>query len=164
MTEVKECINNFRQAMERTNRYSSEAYMIFPKSRRIWNELKPPLLFYSSIVFFIVVIHFAIFHREPIEKRYGFRTDTPDLRWFPCHIEPIVIKNIQKGMAFDRAGFREKDILVSPDFYSAQAFLNSLKKPRGTVIEFRVIPWDKFKSTCDFDSTGKTEKRILVAP
>jgi hypothetical protein len=34
-----------------------------------------------------------------IEKRYGFCTRTTDLKWYPCHIEPLMIRCIEPGGA-----------------------------------------------------------------
>jgi hypothetical protein len=112
----------------------------------------------------LALICLVLIYPIPIEKRYGFRTGTPDLRWVPCHIEPILIRKIQNGMAFEKAGFKNGDILVSPNFHSVTKFHKYLDKPEGTVLEFTIIPWDKFEAVCDFDSTGKTEKRTVIAP
>ena len=118
------------------------------------------VLFALSLGFMYLVSH----HYNAVEKRYGFLAMTPDLRWFPCHIEPIMIRSIKKGGAFDKAGFRENDILMSPDFNSVNAFYKSLKKPSGKVIEFEVIPYDSFKPDCESNNWGKPEKRIVVSP
>ncbi len=103
-------------------------------------------------------------HPNKIEKRYGFLERDPDLRFIPCHIEPLVIWKIKPDGAFSKAGFKNRDIIISPSFFSVNAFYKSLNRPQGTIIEFKVIPWDKFKAVCDFDSVGKTEKRVVIAP
>lgn len=108
--------------------------------------------------------HLLATRKNSVEKRYGFCTMTPDLRWIPCHIEPLMIRCVEKRGAFDKAGFKDRDILILPDIHSVNAFHKLLKKPKGTVIEFKVIPWARFKPSCETDDWEKQEERIVVAP
>jgi hypothetical protein len=103
-------------------------------------------------------------HQNDIEKRYGFCTMTPDIKWSPCHIEPMMIRCVKQDGAFEKAGFRDKDILVLPLIYSVAAFHNLLDKPKGTIIELNAIPYDQFKPDCDPGKQGKPLKRHVVAP
>ena len=120
-----------------------------------------------SFVFISLILGFGYLvshHQNEIEKRYGFLAMTPDLQWFPCHIEPIMIRSIKGGSVFAKAGFRDRDILMSPDFNSVNDFYKSLEKPCGTVFEFEVIPFENFKPDCESDHWGNPEKRIVIAP
>jgi hypothetical protein len=103
-------------------------------------------------------------HRNAIEKRYGFCTMTPDMKWIPCHIEPIMIRCIKQDGSFDKAGFKDRDILILPGVHTVAGFHKLLDKPRGTLIEFNVIPFDKFKPDCDTENWGETEKRLVITP
>jgi hypothetical protein len=89
---------------------------------------------------------------------------TPDIRWIPCHIEPLMIRCIKQGGAFEKAGFKDRDILVLPQIHSVTEFYKLLEQPKGTIIELNAIPYDKFKPDCDPDKQGKPMKRIVVAP
>jgi hypothetical protein len=120
-----------------------------------------------GIVFSALLLGFCYMvshHQNEIEKRYGFCTMTPDIKWSPCHIEPLMIRCVKRGGAFDKAGFRDKDILVLPLINSVAAFHNLLDKPKGTIIELNAIPYDQFKPDCDPGKQGRPLKRQIVAP
>jgi hypothetical protein len=103
-------------------------------------------------------------HKNTIEKRYGFCIMTPEIKLMDCHIEPIMIRCIKEGGAFDKAGFKDRDILVSPSFNSVNALIKSLKQPQGTVLVFGVIPFEDFRPECDSDKRGTPVMRSVVAP
>lgn len=103
-------------------------------------------------------------HKNTIEKRYGFCIMTPELKWTNCHIEPIMIRCIEDGGAFDKAGFRDRDILVAPSFNSVNALIKSLKQTKGTVLQFGVIPFDDFRPECESEKRGTPVIRTVVAP
>jgi hypothetical protein len=120
-----------------------------------------------SAVLFVVILtigYVISHHKNPIEKRYGFCVMTPDLRWTNCHIEPLMIRCIEQDGAFAMAGFRDRDILVSPTFNTVNAFLKSLKQPKGAVLVFEVIPYDDFKAVCESDKRGTPVTRFVIAP
>jgi hypothetical protein len=101
-----------------------------------------------STVLLVVILSIGYMishHKNAIEKRYGFCIMTPDMRWTNCHIEPLMIRCIKQDGAFDKAGFRDRDILVSPSLNNVNAFLKSLKQPKGALLVFEVIPYDDFK-------------------
>ncbi len=75
-----------------------------------------------------------------------------------------MIRCVKQGGTFDKAGFKDRDILVSPEFNSTSAFFRSLRKAKGTSIEFEVIPYEDFKPVCDPDKRGKHIKRVVIAP
>jgi hypothetical protein len=103
-------------------------------------------------------------HKNAIEKRYGFCIMTPEIKWMNCHIEPIMVRCIKDGGAFDKAGFMDRDILVSPSFNSVNALLKSLNQPKGTVLLFGVIPFEDFRPECESDKRGTPVIRTVVAP
>ena len=108
---------------------------------------------------------FLLNHQGKIEKRYGFSDRTPDLKFtMKCHIEVLMVWNIKAGGAFDKAGFKKGDIILEPMFTSVPRFHKTLDQPKGTIFKFIIIPRNKFLPKCDFDTTGKTEIRILTAP
>jgi hypothetical protein len=127
---------------------------------------KLPQIFWG--ISFIVLIwgigYMVSHHQNAIEKRYGFCTMTPDLKWTPCHIEPMMIRCVKQGGAFEKAGFSDRDILVLPLIYSVNAFYKLLVQPKGTIIELNSIPYEQFKPDCDPDKRGKSEKRYVIAP
>jgi hypothetical protein len=108
--------------------------------------------------------YLASHHRNSTEKRFGFCTLTPDMKLIPCHIEPLMIRCVEKGSAFEKAGFNDRDILVLPRFKAVGEFHRYLKKPEGTIIELMVIPYNKFKPECEADNWGEPEKRVVIAP
>jgi hypothetical protein len=131
---------------------------------KIINEL-PEIVW--GIVFSVMILGFGYLlsqHQNAIEKRYGFCTMTPDMRWVPCHVEPLMVRCVKQGGAFEKAGFRDKDILVLPLIYSVNAFHHLLDQPKGTIIELNAIPYDQFKPDCDPDKQGNPLKRLVVAP
>ena len=89
---------------------------------------------------------------------------TPDIKWIPCHIEPLMIRCIEPGGAFDIAGIKDRDIILSAGIHSVAGFQRLLNKPGGSIIEFDVIPVDKFKPVCDPENWGEPVKRIVIAP
>jgi hypothetical protein len=103
-------------------------------------------------------------HKNTIEKRYGFCTLTPDINFSPCHIEPIMIRCVTPGGVFDKAGFKDKDILILPQVHTVSGFHKLLDKPKGSIIEFAAIPYNKFKPDCDSENWGVREKRHIVSP
>ena len=103
-------------------------------------------------------------HQNAIEKRFGFCTMTPDMKWIPCHIEPVMIRCITPGRAFDKAGFKDRDVIFLAGIHSVNAFQNLLDQPGGNLIEIKVIPCDKFKPDCDPENWGKPIKRVVIAP
>jgi hypothetical protein len=120
-----------------------------------------------STVLLVVILSIGYMishHKNAIEKRYGFCIMTPDMRWTNCHIEPLMIRCIKQDGAFDKAGFRDRDILVSPSLNNVNAFLKSLKQPKGALLVFEVIPYDDFKAVCESDKRGTPVIRIVVAP
>jgi len=111
------------------------------------------------------ILYILTFYRSGIERRYGFITRTPDLLYFPHHVEVMMVSGVDPGGAFGKAGFKDGDIILKPDFHSVNTFHNSLDRPKGTIIEFEIIARDKFEPECDFDAvTGKIEKRKVIAP
>jgi hypothetical protein len=120
------------------------------------------------VIIFIALIwgvgYLVSHHQNAIEKRYGFCIMTPDIQWTPCHIEPLMICCVKQGGAFEKAGFKNRDILVLPQIHSVSAFYKLLDQPKGTIIELNVIPYDQFKPDCDPGKQGKPLKRIVVAP
>jgi hypothetical protein len=93
---------------------------------------------------------YLVSHQQnAVEKRFGFCTMTPDIKWIPCHIEPMMIRYIEPGGAFDKAGFRDRDIVVLTGINSVEGFNRLLKKPGGSVIEIVVIPFNIFKPDCE---------------
>jgi hypothetical protein len=134
-----------------------------------WKQSQGNICNLSKILFICFILGFLFFiemnHRSKNEERYGFSIRTPTLRYFiPCNIEVLMVWDIQPNGPFDKAGFKKRDIILQPQFNTLDAFLKSLDKPKGTVIEFEIIPFDNFEAKCDFDITGKTEKRIVNAP
>ena len=130
----------------------------------IWEEL-PEIAGGIVLIGLIWGTGYLISHRRnAIEKRYGFCTMTPDLKWIPCHIEPLMIRCIKQDGSFDKAGFKERDILILPEVHTVAGFHKLLDKPRGTILEFTVIPYEKFKPDCDNENWGETEKRLVIAP
>jgi hypothetical protein len=120
-----------------------------------------------STVLLVVILSIGYMishHKNAIEKRYGFCIMTPDMRWTNCHIEPLMIRCIKQDGAFDKAGFRDRDILVSPSLNNVNAFLKSLKQPKGALLVFEVIPYNDFKAVCESDKRGTPVIRIVVAP
>jgi hypothetical protein len=103
-------------------------------------------------------------HKNSIEKRYGFCTMTPDMKWIPCHVEPIMIRCMTPGGVFDKAGFIDRDILILPQVHSVSGFHRLLDKPKGTIVELRVIHYDNFKPDCDAKNWGISEERHIVSP
>lgn len=103
-------------------------------------------------------------HQNAVEKRFGFCTMTPDMKWIPCHIEPIMIRCITPEGAFDKAGIKDRDIILLAGIHSVNAFQNLLDQPGGNLIEIKVIPYNKFKPDCDSERWGEPVKRIVVAP
>ena len=103
-------------------------------------------------------------HQNAIEKRFGFCTMTPDMKWIPCHIEPVMIRCITPGGAFDKAGFKDKDIVVLSGIHSIGGFHRLLDKPVGSIIKIYVIPFNKFKPDCDTENWGEPVKRVVVIP
>lgn len=118
------------------------------------------LLLVSILFLGYVISH----HKSAIEKRYGFCIMTPEIKWTNCHIEPIMIRCIKDGGAFDEAGFRDRDILVSPSFNSVNALIKSLKQPKGTVLLFGAIPFEDFRPECESEKRGTPVIRTVVAP
>lgn len=120
-----------------------------------------------SVVLLVVILFLGyVFshHKNSIEKRYGFCIMTPEMNWTNCHIEPLMVRCIKEGGAFDKAGFKDRDILVTPSFNSVNTFLKSLKQPEGAVLKFEVIPYEDFKPACESAKRGQHVKRIVVAP
>jgi hypothetical protein len=120
-----------------------------------------------SVVLLVVILFLGyVFshHKNSIEKRYGLCIMTPDLKWSKCHIEPFMIRCIKQGGAFDKAGFKDRDILVSPSFNTVNTFIKSLKQPKGEMLIFEVIPYEDFKPVCESDKRGTPVIRIVVAP
>lgn len=120
-----------------------------------------------GIIFIAVIwgVGYQVFHHQnAIEKRYGFCTMTPDIQWTPCHIEPLMIRCVKLGGAFDKAGFKDRDILVLPQIHSATAFCKLLDQQKGTIIELNAIPYDQFKPDCNSEKWGEPQKRHVVAP
>lgn len=103
-------------------------------------------------------------HQNAVEKRFGFCTMTPDMKWIPCHIEPVMIRCVTPGGAFDKAGFRDRDIVVLTGIHSIDGFHRLLNKRVGSIIEIDVISFNKFKPGCDPGSWGEPVKRIVIAP
>jgi len=131
---------------------------------KIWNEI-PEIAWGIIFIALILSIGYLVSHHQnAIEKRYGFCAMTPDIQWVPCHIEPLMIRCVKQGGAFEKAGFKDRDILVLPQIHSVTAFYKILDKPKGTIIELKVIPYDQFKSDCDPGKQGKLLKRIVVVP
>jgi hypothetical protein len=131
---------------------------------KLWGKL-PKILGY--IIFIALIWGFGYLvshHQNAIEKRYGFCATTPDIKWIPCHIEPLMIRCVKQGGAFQKAGFKDRDILVLPQIHSLTEFYKLLEKPKGTIIELNVIPYDQFKPDCDPDKQGNPLKRIVIAP
>jgi len=125
-----------------------------------WHPGISILLLISILFLGYVISH----HKNASERRYGFCTMTPELRWTKCQIEPIMFRCIEEGGAFDKAGFRDKDILVAPSFNSVNALIKSLKQPKGTVLLFEVIPYEDFRPECESDNRGTPVIRTVVAP
>jgi hypothetical protein len=120
-----------------------------------------------GIIFIAIIWGFGYLvahHPNAIEKRYGFCTLTPDIQLVPCHIEPLMIRCLKQGEAFEKAGFKDMDILVLPQVHSVAAFYKLLEQPKGTIIELNAIPYDQFKPDCDPGKQGKPLKRIVIAP
>ena len=131
---------------------------------KILNELPGIVL---GIVFIALLWGFGYLvshHQNAIEKRYGFCTMTPDLQWTPCHIEPLMIRCVKPGGAFEKAGFKDKDILVLPLINTVAEFHHLLDRPKGTIIELKAIPFERFKPDCDPDKQGKPLKMFVIAP
>jgi hypothetical protein len=103
-------------------------------------------------------------HQNAVEKRFGFCTMTPDMKWIPCHIEPVMIRCITPGGAFDKAGFKDRDIVALSGIHSVTAFHRLLNKPGSSIIKIDVIPFNKFKPGCDQVNWGELVKRIVIAP
>jgi len=103
-------------------------------------------------------------HQNAVEKRFGFCTMTPDMKWIPCHIEPLMIRCVTPGGAFDIAGIKDRDIILLAGIHSVNAFQNLLDQPGGNLIEIKVIPYDNFKPDCDSENWGKPVKRIVITP
>jgi hypothetical protein len=120
------------------------------------------------VIIFIALIWCTVYlishHQNAIEKRYGFCATTPDIRWIPCHIEPLMILCIKQGGAFEKAGFQDHDILVLTHIYSVTEFYKLLEQPKGTIIELNAIPYDTFKPDCSSEEWGEPQKRYVVAP
>jgi len=125
-----------------------------------WHPGISALLLISILLLGYVISH----HKNAIEKRYGFCIMTPDIKWTNCHIEPIMIRCIKDDGAFDKAGFRDRDIIVTPYSNSVNALIKSLKQPKGTVLLFGVIPYEDFRPECDSDKRGTPVIRSVVAP
>jgi hypothetical protein len=125
-----------------------------------WHPGISTLLLISILFLGYVISH----HKNAIEKRYGFCIMTPEIKWMNCHIEPIMVRCIMDGGAFDKAGFRDRDILVSPSFNSVNALIKSLKQPKGTVLLFGVIPYEDYRPECESDKRGTPVIRTVVAP
>jgi hypothetical protein len=89
---------------------------------------------------------------------------TPDMKWIPCHIEPLMIRCIKQGGAFDKAGFKDRDVILLAGIHSAAGFHRLLNKPGGSMIEIDVIPIKKFKPDCDSGNWGEPVKKIVIAP
>jgi hypothetical protein len=121
----------------------------------------------EGIVFICLILgsgYLVSHHQNAVEKRFGFCTMTPDMKWIPCHIEPIMIRCVTPGGAFDKAGFKDKDIVVLSGIHSVTAFRRILDKPGGSLIEIDVIPYNNFKPDCDSENWGEPVKRSMVAP
>lgn len=103
-------------------------------------------------------------HQNAIEKRYGFCTMTPEMKWIPCHIEPLMIRCVTRDGAFGKAGFEDRDIIVLHGIHSVSAFHRLLRRPGGTIIELYAIPFKKFNSDCDQANWGTPVKRFVIAP
>jgi hypothetical protein len=103
-------------------------------------------------------------HQNAVEKRFGFCTMTPDMKWIPCHIEPIMIRCVTPGGAFEIAGIKDKDIVLLPGIHTVTAFHRIIDKPGGSLIEIDVIPFNNFKPDCDTENWGEPVKRFVVAP
>jgi hypothetical protein len=103
-------------------------------------------------------------HQNAVEKRFGFCTMTPDMKWIPCHIEPVMIRCITPGGAFDKAGFKDRDIVLLAGIHSVSAFHKLLDQPGGNLIEIKVIPYDKFRLECNSVNWGESLKRFVIAP
>jgi len=127
----------------------------------LWSKKEVVALF---LVFVLNSGYLISHHKNAIEKRYGFCIMTPEIKWMDCHIEPIMVRCIKEGWAFDKAGFRDKDILVAPSFNSVNALIKSLKQPQGTVLLFGVIPYEDFRPECESDKRGTPVIRRVIAP
>lgn len=125
-----------------------------------WHPGISTLLLISILFLGYVISH----HKNAIERLYGFCIMTPELKWTNCHIEPIMIRCIKDGGAFDKAGFIDRDIFVSPSFNSVNALIKSLKQPKGTVLFFEVIPFEDFRPECESEKRGTPVIRTVVAP
>jgi hypothetical protein len=135
------------------------------------NILKYKIIDKSGIAVAIILIslfmgsgYMVSHHQNAVEKRFGFCTMTPDIKWIPCHIEPLMIRCIEPGGAFDKAGFKDRDIILLAEIHSVNAFHNLLDLPGGILIEIKVIPYKNFRPDCDSEFRGEPVKRIVIAP
>jgi hypothetical protein len=103
-------------------------------------------------------------HKNAVEKRFGFCTTTPDMQWVPCHIEPVMVRCVEHGGAFDKAGIKDKDIVVFPRVNSVIAFHRLLDKQKGTVIGLGVISYENFNPDCDIEKWGEQVRKFVIAP
>lgn len=125
-----------------------------------WLARISPVLLVVMLSLGYVISH----HKNAVEKRYGFCIMTPEMKWTNCHIEPLMIRYIKQGGAFDKAGFKDRDILVSPSFNTVNTFLKSLKQPKGAVLIFECIPYEDFNLVCESDNRGTPVVRVVIAP
>jgi hypothetical protein len=141
----------------------------------VWLRMKSPVRWYRKKipgglrVLINIILMFTgalclLQIQDPLEERYGFCSLSPDLKWFPCHLEPIMIRYIRPGGAFDKAGFRDRDILLMPAVHSIAAFHKLLDKPSGSRIELEAVPIDSFMNDCQQDLSDVAEIRIVIAP
>jgi hypothetical protein len=135
------------------------------------NILKNKIIDKSGIARAIILIslflgsgYLVSHHQNAVEKRFGFCTMTPDMKWIPCHIEPIMIRCVTPGGAFDKAGFRDRDIVVLTGIHSIEGFHRLLNKPVGSIIEIDVISFNNFKPDCDPENWGVRVRGFVVAP
>lgn len=99
-----------------------------------------------------------------LERRYGFTYATPVYHRVKCHMELLTLITVTPGGAFDKAGFKPGDVFPNGPNASTDDLFRQLDKTAGTVIEMEVLPADRFVPDCDFDGTGKTVFRKIVAP
>ncbi len=129
-----------------------------------WMDLKNRLDTIPKIVlagcFFLGSILLLIFYPNHIEERYGFSTSTPELSFFPRHVEVLMISRTEPGGAFSKAGFNKGDIILKPEYHTVGAFRKALDKPKGTVIEFETISREKYNP--DIEQINTTIKRVIA--
>jgi hypothetical protein len=99
-----------------------------------------------------------------LQKRYGFTYATPVYQRVKCRMELITVMLVTPGGAFEKAGIEPGDVFPNGPTHSTDDLFHQLDKAAGTIIEMEVLPGHSFKPDCDFDGTGKTVIRKIVAP